>query len=210
MAHAKIVAENFAGDFRRTARGVFGSPVSWLSALWQFQRHKIVGRRARGESLLPRTIARSHLRLLRNSRAALAGLSAQSRPFAVFGAIFLLGRAGEPARPLLLARKEKLPIADMFGIYVLERLFDTASTAVIAGLGLVLFQARVQTGLEPGGASGSFATAAKTTGLFLFVGVLGAIVVLVYLRLHGTALLERRLHGWRARHGWRAKVGGIL
>ena len=59
-----------------------------------------------------------------------------------FSAIFLLGRAGEPIRPLLLARKEKLPIADMFGVYVLERLFDTASTALIAGLGLLLFQAR--------------------------------------------------------------------
>src|ERR1700720_2604771 len=127
-----------------------------------------------------------------------------------FSAIFLLGRAGEPIRPLLLARKEKLPVADMFGVYVLERLFDTASTAVIAGLGLVLFQARVQNGTEPVGSSRTLATAAKTTGSFLFVGVLAAIVVLVYLRLHGTALLERRLHGWRARHGWRAKVAGIV
>jgi uncharacterized protein (TIRG00374 family) len=127
-----------------------------------------------------------------------------------FSAIFLLGRAGEPIRPLLLARKEKLPIADMFGVYVLERLFDTASTAVIAGLGLMLFQARVQTGSEPGGSSRTLATAAKTTGSFLFVGVLVAIVVLVYLRLHGTGLLERRLHGWRAHHGWRSKVAGII
>ena len=39
-----------------------------------------------------------------------------------FAAIFLLGRAGEPVRPLLLARKERLPIADLFGIYTLERL----------------------------------------------------------------------------------------
>src|SRR6266480_6570234 len=57
-----------------------------------------------------------------------------------FSAVFLLGRAGEPVRPILLARKEKLPMADMFGLYVLERLFDTAATAVIAGLGLVLFE----------------------------------------------------------------------
>src|SRR5438132_14347717 len=42
-----------------------------------------------------------------------------------FSAVFLLGRAGEPVRPLLLARKEKLPVSGMFGIYVLERLFDT-------------------------------------------------------------------------------------
>jgi uncharacterized protein (TIRG00374 family) len=59
-----------------------------------------------------------------------------------FAAVFLLGRAGEPVRPILLARKEKLPMADMFGIYVLERLFDTAATAVIAGLGLLLFESQ--------------------------------------------------------------------
>src|ERR1700730_9488754 len=129
---------------------------------------------------------------------------------AEFSAIFLLGRAGEPIRPLLLARKEKLPVADMFGVYVLERLFDTASTAVIPGLGLTLFQARVQSGTEPGGSSRTLATAAKTTGSFLFLGVLVAIVVLVYLRLHGTALLERRLHGWRAHHGWRSKIAEIV
>jgi uncharacterized membrane protein YbhN (UPF0104 family) len=37
-----------------------------------------------------------------------------------------------------------------------------------------------------------------------------AIAVLVYLRLHGTALLERRLQGWLAAHGWRASVARIL
>jgi uncharacterized protein (TIRG00374 family) len=127
-----------------------------------------------------------------------------------FSAIFLLGRAGEPIRPLLLARKEKLPIADMFGVYVLERLFDTASTAIIAGLGLVLFEARTQSSGQPGGASSTLAAAARTTGSLLFVGVLGAIALLVYLRLHGTAMLERRLHPWCASPGWRHKVAGII
>jgi hypothetical protein len=32
----------------------------------------------------------------------------------------------------------------------------------------------------------------------------------VYLRVHGTALLERRLQGWMAAGGWRAKAAGIL
>ncbi len=59
-----------------------------------------------------------------------------------FAAVFLLGRAGEPVRPLLLSRKEKLPLADLFGIYALERLFDLASAAVIAAIGLLLFQSR--------------------------------------------------------------------
>src|SRR5215468_8362490 len=37
-----------------------------------------------------------------------------------FTAVFLLGRAGEPVRPVLLARRAKLPLADIFGIWVLE------------------------------------------------------------------------------------------
>jgi glycosyltransferase 2 family protein len=128
-----------------------------------------------------------------------------------FACVFLLGRAGEPIRPLLLARKEKVPIADMFGLYFLERLFDTASTAIIAGLGLVLFQARTPpSGTQPTGSSGALAAAAKTTGSLLFLGVLVAVAVLLYLRLHGTALLERRLHGWHASQSWRSKVAGII
>jgi glycosyltransferase 2 family protein len=128
-----------------------------------------------------------------------------------FSAIFLLGRAGEPIRPLFMARKERLPVSAMFGLYVLERLFDTASTALIAGLGLVLFESRTQqSGSQGAGSSSALATAARTTGSLLFVGVLVAIAVLVYLRLHGTALLERRLQGWRSAGGWKSRVAGII
>src|SRR6266404_106510 len=123
-----------------------------------------------------------------------------------FSAVFLLGRAGEPIRPLLLARKEKLPVSGLFGIYVLERLFDAASAAVIAAIGLLLFQSHA----HAGGAASKLEVAARTAGLFFSVGVVGAIAFLVYLRLHGTALLERRLQGWLKAHGWRAKVAGML
>ena len=123
-----------------------------------------------------------------------------------FSAVFLLGRAAEPVRPLLLARKEKLPVADIFGIYVLERLFDTASTAVIAAIGLLLFEAHA----HQGDTTSALQTAAKTTGSLLFAGVIAAVGVLVYLRLHGTAMLERRLQGWLAAHGWRGRVARIV
>ena len=123
-----------------------------------------------------------------------------------FSAIFLLGRAGEPVRPLLLARKEKLPVSGMFGIYVLERLFDLASAAVIAAIGLLLFKSNA----DSSGAATRLEVAARTTGLFFSAGVVGAIAFLVYLRLHGTALLERRLQGWLNGHGWRASVAGML
>jgi len=123
-----------------------------------------------------------------------------------FAAIFLLGRAGEPVRPLLLARKEKLPIADLFGIYALERLFDLASAAVIAAVGLLLFQSHAHVGET----AGKLETAAKTTGSLLFAGVIGAIIFLLYLRLHGSALLERRMQGWVIAHGWRGRIAGII
>ena len=37
-----------------------------------------------------------------------------------------------------------------------------------------------------------------------------AIGGLVYLRLHGSGVLERRMEGWRAQGGWRAKVAGVV
>jgi len=123
-----------------------------------------------------------------------------------FAAVFLLGRAGEPVRPLLLSRKERLPIADLFGIYALERLFDLASAAIIAAIALLLFQSYGHVGET----AGKLETAARTAGSLLFAGVVGAIVFLLYLRLHGSSLLERRLQGWVNAHGWRAKIAGIF
>jgi glycosyltransferase 2 family protein len=113
-----------------------------------------------------------------------------------FAAVFLLGRPGEPVRPLLLARKEKLPVADMYGIYALERIFDVVSTAAIAGMALLVEKRHVPV--------------AKMTGAVLIGGVIGVIGFLLYFRAHGTAALERALHGWRASHGWRLKVAEIV
>src|SRR5215469_4935291 len=93
-----------------------------------------------------------------------------------FAAIFILGRPGEPVRPLLLSRKEQLPIADMFGIYALERIFDFASASVIAALALLFFQTRESAG-ETTTALGA---AAKTAGGALFAGVTATVVLLVY------------------------------
>lgn len=132
-------------------------------------------------------------------------LNIYAMTLAGFSAVFLLGRAGEPVRPLLLARKEKLPISGMFGIYVLERVFDVASTATVAAIGLLLFQSHTHSGET----AAKLQAAAKTTGVVLFAGVLTAVTVLVYLRVHGTALLERRLQRVIVAHGWKARFAGI-
>ena len=123
-----------------------------------------------------------------------------------FSAVFLLGRAGEPIRPLLLARKTKHPVADLFGIWALERLFDLASTAVLAATALMIFNAH-----SPGGeGAGSMQTAAKTAGTFLALGVAVAVVFLLYLRLHGSGMLERRLDKWLTSATWRGKLARIV
>src|SRR6266851_3575812 len=122
-----------------------------------------------------------------------------------FSALQLLGRPGDPVRPFLLARKEKLPVSGMFGVYLLERIFDFASMAVIAAIVLLRFRA-----------DGSSETAlalektAKPAAALLVLGVIAATALLVYLRFHGTTLLERRLQGWLQAHGWRGKVAGIV
>src|SRR5439155_14954303 len=53
-------------------------------------------------------------------------------------------------------------------------------------------------------------TAAKTAGSALCAGVTAAVVLLVYLRLRGTAALERGLEGWVRAPGWRRSLAGIL
>jgi glycosyltransferase 2 family protein len=128
-----------------------------------------------------------------------------SMNLAGFAALFLLGRAAEPVRPLLISRKDKIPIADTFGIYALERILDAVCTAVFAAIGLLL-SGRLQS--QSGGAA--FSRGVRTAGMFFSLFAFVAIAGLVYLRLHGSALLERRMDGWLTHHGWRAKVARIL
>ncbi len=123
-----------------------------------------------------------------------------------FATIFLFGRPAEPIRPLLIARKERLAVASVFGTYALERIFDTASTAVIMGLAL-LFLPRLD---SDDGAQSAVVTVARSTGFALLVGLVAAIVFLVYLRLGGAETLERRLAGWHAASGWKRRFASIF
>ncbi|HUL15537.1 MAG TPA: lysylphosphatidylglycerol synthase transmembrane domain-containing protein [Terriglobales bacterium] len=123
-----------------------------------------------------------------------------------FSAVFLLGRAGEPVRPLLLAREAKHPVADVFGIWVLERLFDLASTAVLAAAGLIVFTTRSPSGEG----AGSLETATKSAGSLLAFGVFAAVMLLLYLRVHGSGMIERKLGAWHAAHGWRGTLARIV
>src|ERR1700687_4153621 len=123
--------------------------------------------------------------------------------------IFVLGRAGEPVRPLLLARKERLPVASMFGIFFLERFCDFAAAAALACLSLLVFPNR----LSNAGADMNWVNGAPRHGAWLLLAALSALIgLLVYYRLHGAGAGDRNLARWRAAGGiWRRldrKSGG--
>lgn len=123
-----------------------------------------------------------------------------------FTAIFLLGRAGEPVRPLLIARKDRLPVAGSFGVYVLERIFDAAATVVMAAVALLM--------IPPGSLSTStrgfnMLRDARLAGWALFGGLVVVIALLVYFRLRGAQTLHARLEAWEKRGAWRRRAATL-
>jgi len=122
-----------------------------------------------------------------------------------FTGTFLLGRAGEPIRPVLIAKKDGLSIPRMFGVYVLERVFDMAATAVIAGGALLFFE---QQGLTPG--EQDMVLKVRSAGVLLLVALLAAVSFLIYFRYHGAEWLARRLQNPSWRIGWRGKIIQLL
>jgi uncharacterized protein (TIRG00374 family) len=124
-----------------------------------------------------------------------------------FTAIFLLGRAGEPVRPLLIARREKLGVSSMFGIYVIERVFDISATVVFSSLSLVFLPALLA---EHGSGGGSFLSVLQKGGAVLMLGLFLAIVFLFYLRATEGGVVKRGVDGWRAQKGWRPRLAGLF
>jgi hypothetical protein len=123
-----------------------------------------------------------------------------------FTCTFLLGRAGEPIRPMLIARKDGLSIPRMFGVYVLERVFDVAATAVIAGSALLLFERRGPVNA----ADESLLNLTRSAGSLLLAGLLLAVGFLIYFRYHGAEWLALRLKKPSWRIGWRGKMIALL
>ena len=123
-----------------------------------------------------------------------------------FAAIFILGRAGEPVRPLLLSRKTRMPVANMFGVWVLERITDFAAAVALAALSLIVFAGQ----LADAGVNTDWVDNARTGG-WVLLGTLAALVIFViYFRLHGAGVLGRRLIYWHRAGGFKAWLAGII
>src|SRR5579863_10045156 len=123
-----------------------------------------------------------------------------------FAAIFILGRAGEPVRPLLLARKSQQPVPGMIGVWVLERITDFGAAVALAALSLLVFAEK----LADAGLNTDWVENARAGG-WLLLGILAAVVALMfYYRLHGAGVLQRRLHYWHEAAGFRRWLAEIV
>lgn len=123
-----------------------------------------------------------------------------------FACTFILGRAGEPIRPALISKKDSVSMPAMFGVYVLERVFDVAATAVLAGVALFFFRSSGFT-VDPGT---PLLAVARTAGVALIVGLVAVVSFLVYFRYHGAQWLRQKLKESSWHHGWRGKTAGLL
>src|ERR1700689_2964876 len=123
-----------------------------------------------------------------------------------FASIFVLGRAGEPVRPLLLARKDRLPVSSMFGIFFLERFCDFAAAAALACLSLLVFSNR----LSDAGADMDWVGHARHGAWLFLAAMLALTAVLVYYRVHGAAAVDKGLERWRGRGGFRMRTASAI
>lgn len=129
-----------------------------------------------------------------------------SATLAGFACTFLLGRAGEPIRPILIARKDSLSIPGMFGVYVLERVFDMAASVLLLVFALLSFQHSGFASSEDAG----LMRLARSAGVALLLVLLVAVAFLVYFRYHGGAWLARKLQHQKWHTGWREKLAALL
>ena len=54
-----------------------------------------------------------------------------------FTAIALIGRVADPVRPYLVSKKTGLPLSSQFAVYIVERLFDAGSMALIFSVAML-------------------------------------------------------------------------
>jgi glycosyltransferase 2 family protein len=101
-----------------------------------------------------------------------------------FTAVALTGRVADLVRPYLVSKKTGLPISSQFAVYVVERLFDAGSMALIFSSVILL---------APAGAL-PHPEVFRKFGYWGLVGTLGGVLFLVALRISGevvAGVLER-------------------
>jgi len=106
-----------------------------------------------------------------------------------FGAIFVVGRAGEIIRPAVLSLRERIKPSATFATILIERLFDTTAVVSLFAVNLLFFE------LPPGQSNANAIGAIRSVGLTLLIGVAVGISILALLRLKAAAIIQ-----WMERH----------
>ena len=96
-----------------------------------------------------------------------------------FTAVALIGRVADPVRPYLVAKKTHLPLSSQIAVYVVERMFDFGSMALIFSLVLlttheVLPHPELLLKVAKGGLLATLALAAFTIGVRLAGGAVAS------------------------------------
>jgi glycosyltransferase 2 family protein len=102
-----------------------------------------------------------------------------------FGAVFVIGRAGEVVRPVVLSLRERLRPSATLATILIERIFDTAAVVALFSTNLLIFQLPQQTA-----ESHQTMTLLRTLGALLSTGVLVGIGILILLRLRANVFLQ--------------------
>src|SRR5262245_4597991 len=90
-----------------------------------------------------------------------------------FGAIFVIGRAGEIIRPAVLSLRERIKPTATFATILIERLFDTTAVVSLFATNLLFFE------LPPGQSNPNALEAIRSIGLTLLISVAAGIPILV-------------------------------
>lgn len=94
-----------------------------------------------------------------------------------FSAVMLLGRAGEIVRPVMIGRKEAVPVSSMMAVWAVERIFDMLTMVVLLAWVLVFSP----TALVANGANSHAVRVVRQTGLVATLGALtGAALLWIY------------------------------
>lgn len=95
-----------------------------------------------------------------------------------FTAVALIGRVADPVRPYLVSKRTGLPLSTQIAVYIVERLFDAGSMALIFSSVILL---------APAG-SLPHPEIVKKAGYWGLAGALGGALFLVVIRLAGPAV----------------------
>jgi hypothetical protein len=109
-----------------------------------------------------------------------------------FGAIFVIGRAGEIIRPAVLSLRERIKPTATFATILIERLFDTAAVVSLFAVNMLFFE------IPPDQSNANALGAIRSVGLTLLIGVAAGISILALLRLKAAVIIQ-----WTERHGAR-------